>query len=83
MKLFEDYNEYCLFKKWPIHDKYRLLEIPQTTTSVDANCTNAEGSTPLTLLCRDLGTFTELHANHVIDSYDPLAVIQILLDHGV
>lgn len=54
-----------------------------TTTSVDVNCTNAEGSTPLTLLCRDLGTFQELYANNVIDCYDPLAVIQILLDHGV
>ncbi|XP_028968346.1 uncharacterized protein LOC100897854 [Galendromus occidentalis] len=54
-----------------------------TTTSVDVNCTNAEGSTPLTLLCRDLGTFTELYANQVIDSYDPLSVIQILLEHGV
>ncbi|XP_064477520.1 uncharacterized protein LOC135391267 [Ornithodoros turicata] len=50
---------------------------------LDVNCTNAEGSTPLILVCRDLGTFQELAATGVLRSYDPLGVIRVLLDHGI
>ncbi|XP_077499004.1 uncharacterized protein LOC144110067 [Amblyomma americanum] len=50
---------------------------------LDINCTNAEGSTPLVLVCRDLATFQELASAGVLRSYDPLGVIRVLLDHGI
>lgn len=50
---------------------------------LDVNCTNVEGSTPLILVCRDLGTFQELATTGVLRSYDPLGVIRVLLDHGI
>ncbi|KAL3201811.1 hypothetical protein MRX96_042827 [Rhipicephalus microplus] len=66
-----------------LRDDVQQLLTQTGNGGLDINCTNAEGSTPLVLVCRDLATFQELAAGNVLRSYDPLGVIRVLLDHGI
>lgn len=70
-----------LFGQKLVYDTFCIFySISQTENSLDINCQNADGLSPLLLVTRDIQLFEKL-GDRIVKSYNPLDVVDELLAH--
>ncbi|XP_031570954.1 ankyrin-1-like isoform X2 [Actinia tenebrosa] len=58
-----------------------LRQLLSSQASLDVNCKNADGMTPLLLVTRDVNLFEKIEKNIAEKGYNPLEVVKELLQH--